>query len=60
MTAKMQALLGLVVILALLVSYVVITVTGHDGTALLTLIVGYVGGAAPAAVARANAEAKAQ
>ena len=57
MSAKMQGLLALVVTLSLLISYVVITVTGHDGTALLALLVGYIGGAAPAAIARSNTEA---
>lgn len=58
MTAKMQGLLALVVTLALLISYVVITISGHDGTALLALLVGYIGGAAPAGILRAQAEAK--
>ena len=38
------------VVLALLAAYVVMTVTGHDATALLGLLAGYIGGAGTAAV----------
>lgn len=33
-----------IVVLALLAAYVVLTVLGHDATALLGLLVGYIGG----------------
>lgn len=59
MTARFQSVLAAAIAFALLISYVVITVSGHDGTALLALLVGYIGGAAPPAVLRAQAEAKA-
>lgn len=47
-----SSLIGFAVALALLVAYVVLTVLGHDATAVLTLLVGWLGGAStPVAVA---------
>jgi len=50
-----QIIVHSVLILALVVSYTVVTVTGNDGTGILAILAGYVGGStATFMAARAN------
>lgn len=53
MTTKITTIIGAVVTVALLAAYVAVTVTGHDGTAILTLTAGWIGGSATPAITSA-------
>lgn len=44
--SKTQAIVAAAVAVALVVAYVVVTVTGHDGTGLLGALVGWLAGGA--------------
>jgi hypothetical protein len=50
-----QLAIHALIVVALIVAYTVVTVANHDATALLGVLVGYIGGAGSAvAVAKAN------
>lgn len=46
--------LHMLVAVCLIVAYVIVTVTGHDGNALLGILVGYLGGASAERSAQAS------
>lgn len=50
---KTTTIIGAVVGIALLVAYVVVTVTNHDASSLLYVLVGWLGGSGTPAVASA-------
>lgn len=49
MTNATEIMHGIIVV-ALIAAYVAVTLAGHDGTAVLTALGGYIGGAGVAAV----------
>jgi hypothetical protein len=51
-----QAIIDAVVTVALIAAYVTMSVTGHDGTAILAVLVGYLGRAGTAAIAARNGD----
>lgn len=53
MVTKTTTLIGAVVAIALLAAYVVVTVTNHDATAILYVLVGWLGGSGTPAVTAA-------
>ncbi len=50
---KTPTLVGALVAVALLAAYVTLTVTGHDGSAILGALIGWIGGAGTPAVTQA-------
>lgn len=55
---RVQLIIGAIVAAMLIVAYVVVTVTNHDGTALLGILLGWLGGLglAPAAKAATSSD----
>lgn len=53
MVTRTATIIGAAVGIALLTAYVIVTVTNHDGTALLALLVGWLGGSSVPAVSSA-------
>ncbi len=49
---KTTTIIGAVVGVALLAAYVIVTVTGHDASSLLYVLVGWLGGSGTPAVAK--------